>query len=194
MRKSYPCWFWLVCLCGVLVGITGCDEVVDLNLENEGDNDWVGTWSLESVDGQDWGTNIPLIGGDIEDKWVFHDNGTWELEATLTALEETGSFKGTYTITDTTFSMSSPDPEFTTLSDFISIDVTIEITDVEGEVEGEIVGGDGEVNVIEHNVEVEIDVIENPETTGSSTGTWIRDGNILTLTLSNDQVLVFKKL
>ena len=41
--------FWLVSLCTVLVvGITGCGEGED---KTDEENAWVGTWSLESIDG-----------------------------------------------------------------------------------------------------------------------------------------------
>ena len=62
-----------------------------------------------------------------------------------------------YAIADTTFLMSSPDPEFT-LSAIVSSDDSVDSESME------------------------------------ETGTWVRDGNTLTLPLIDGQVVVFKKL
>ena len=45
---------WFVSLCVVLIiGIIGCGGDDDGGDDNgAGDNEWVGTWSLETVDGQ----------------------------------------------------------------------------------------------------------------------------------------------
>lgn len=84
----------------------------------------------------------------------------------MTALseKETAEISGTYSITDTTFSMSSPDPEF-------SLDFSV-------------------------SFEFEDDSLDSEQSSEpkEETGTWVRDGDTLTLTLSNGQVLVFKKL
>lgn len=165
----------------------------------DGDDDpsWTGTWSLQSVDGQDWKDVLALFGGTAEDKWSFHDDGTWDLEITTTLFDvrDTEKVAGTYTITDTTFSISSPYPEFKSLSDFVK--VNLEITDAEVtevEVTDVEVSGVDVIDVEVTDVEVTVEVTENPEATDSSDGTWIRDGNTLTLTLSDGQVLVFERL
>ena len=146
---------WLVSLCVVLgFGLTGCGEDAP---------SWAGTWSLQTVDGQDWRALLLIFGATVEDKWTFHDDGTWEIEMTVTVLgeKETTQSSGTYTITDTTFSISSPDPEF-------SLDMDISIDD-------------------------SLDSEQSSEPK-EETGTWVKDGNTLTLTLSDGQALVFKKL
>ena len=136
----------------------------------DGDDDpsWTGTWSLQSVDGQNWKDVIAVFGGTAEDKWTFHDDGTWDLEITTTLFEITDTEKvaGTYTITDTTFSISSPDLD-SSLSDVVSVEET------------------DDINIPDDSVK-----------SGSmeDNGTWVRDGNTLTLTFSNGQVFVFKKL
>ena len=147
---------WLVCIWAVLsVGLSGCGG---------DDYPWTGTWSLQTVDGENWKLLFALFGATIEDKWTFHDDGTWELEMTVTVLseKETVETSGTYSVTDTSFSMSSPDPEF-------SLDFSISFED---------------------------DSLDSEQSSEpkEETGTWVRDGNTLTLTLSNGQVLVFEKL
>ena len=128
----------------VVFSVTGCGE--------DGPS-WAGTWSLKSVDGQDWRALLVLFGATVEDKWTFHDDGTWDMEITVKILggeTQTEKMAGTYTITETTFTMSSPDPEFSLAPSGDPVD--------------------------------------------EETGTWVRDGSMLTLTLSDGQVLVFEKI
>ena len=89
---------WLVSLCAALtIGIIGCGGDGD----SEGDTDWVGTWSLESVDG----TNIrqqldqfeQLAGAfgqvlkiTFADDWTFNDDGMWHRETTYEVDEGDG--------------------------------------------------------------------------------------------------------
>ena len=75
---------WLVNLYAVLIiGIIGCGRVDD----NNNDNDWVGTWSLEAFDGQTLdqvlekelateGVTISIV----TNNWTFNNNGTLEAE------------------------------------------------------------------------------------------------------------------
>lgn len=65
---------WLVGLCAVLsFGLSGCGG---------DDYPWAGTWSLQTVDGENWKLFLALFGATVEDKWTFHDDGTWEVEMT----------------------------------------------------------------------------------------------------------------
>lgn len=153
----------LIPLALLLAVILGCGDSDDAS-------DLIGSWSLQTYDGQDWKVFARLLGVVIEDKWTFHDNGTWDLQMTFEVLgsKETEQTEGTYSITDTTFSMSSPDPEFR-LSDLF--DISIEVGEPEGDADNSA----------------------EPQST-ENTGTWVRDGNTLTLTLADGKVLVFKKL
>ena len=79
---------WLVSLCAVLIiGIIGCggDESSDDN--GAGDNEWGGTWSLETFDGQTLeqvlekelateGITISIV----TNNWTFNNDGTLEAE------------------------------------------------------------------------------------------------------------------
>ena len=126
---------------------------------------WAGTWSLKSVDDQDWRLLLLLFGAIATDKWTFHDDGTWDMEMTVKVAgeTETETIAGTYSLTETTFTMSSPDPA-------ISLDLTTESTE----------SADDSMSVDSEPFE--------------ETGTWILDGDTLTLTTSDGQVLVFEKL
>ena len=114
---------------------------------------WVGTWSLKSVDGVDWRGLLLLFGATATDKWTFHADGTWDMEMTVKVAGETQTEKmaGTYSLTETTFSMSTTDPDFSSsevaLTDD-SVDVSFSVEPVDG------------------------------------SGTWVLDGDTLTLTLS----------
>ena len=145
---------WLVCAV-LVVGIGGCGS-------DDEDQPWVGTWSLQTIDGENWRLLAAIFGGTVEDKWTFDDDGTWEMELTLTILgeKESSEASGTYTLTDDTFSMATSDPEF-------SLDLSLSI---------------------------EVDDASDSEQSFEITGTWVRDGDTLTLTDSDGQVLVFKKL
>ena len=126
---------------------------------------WAGTWSLKSVDGVDWRGLLLFFGATATDKWTFHADGTWDMEMTVKTAGETqtNTIAGTYSLTETTFTMSSPDPG-------ISLDLTTESTE----------SADDSMSVDSEPFE--------------EMGTWILDGDTLTLTNSDGEVLVFEKL
>lgn len=156
--NKFRSFLWLVSVCVVLnFALSGCGGYDE-------DKPWVGSWNLETVDGENWKLIIAVFGGTIEDRWTFNDDGTWELETTVTILgeKESNTGSGTYTLTDDTYSMVATDPDFV-IFDF---GFTVEV--------------------------VEDDSSDSEST--EETGTWVRDGDTLTLTTSDGQVLVFKKL
>ncbi|MCE2396951.1 hypothetical protein J4G02_20725 [Candidatus Poribacteria bacterium] len=118
---------WLVSLCAVLIiGIIGCNEGGgggggSFGYE-EDDNDWVGTWALETVDGQNWaqflgedGANISIITND----WTFYNDGTLEADVVF-ELEPKGDkvitisnrARGTYTLTDSIYELKFEGTDF----------------------------------------------------------------------------------
>lgn len=72
---------WFLSFCAVLIiGIIGCGG--DDNDADE-DSEWVGTWALETVNGQSFeqdfqedGINVSII----TNNWTFNDDGTLEAE------------------------------------------------------------------------------------------------------------------
>ena len=151
---------WLVSLYVVLtIGIIGCGG-------DDDDNDWVGTWAMETVDGQsfeqsfeeDFGEekiNISIITND----WTFNDDGTIEAEIRVKIEGGQGGTEITATLSQTatgTYSLSGS-----------SYTLTLEIT-------YNLFGGT--------ETETEVD-----------TGIWSREGNTLTLTSDDGEVIVFKK-
>ena len=151
---------WLVSLCAVLIiGITGCGG-------DDDDSDWVGTWSIDTVDGQSYeqafeeeGVKASIVTND----WTFNSDGTMEaelaakFEVTEEGLELSGKVSmkavGTYSLSGSNY--------------------TLTIT-----TEGEGTGFWGEM--------------DGP-TTDEDTGTWSRKGNTLTLNSDDDTTIVFKK-
>lgn len=79
IRRSF---LWLVSICGVLIiGVIGCGS--DDN--GDGDNEWVGTWSLETFDAQTLeqvlekelateGVTVSIV----TNNWTFNNDGTLE--------------------------------------------------------------------------------------------------------------------
>ena len=172
-RQVSLCLLGLVSLCAVLIiGATGCGE--------GDDNEWVGTWALETVDGQNIQAQFEAIKllaqafGETEtdfsytDTWTFDDNGTWHREVTmeLTTVgnRETASFEvmGIYSLSDSNYTVTVTELTVTAKgsSDFWE----------EGDVGPELVD------------------TEIPET-----GTWLRKGDTLTLTSDAGPVLGLKK-
>ena len=164
------CLLLLVSLCAVLIiGVTGCGQ--------DDDNEWVGTWTLETVDGENIQVQFAAIKllleafGETEtdfsyiDIWTFDDDGTWDREVTIeieTAGDrEISSFEimGTYSLSDSNY--------------------TITVNELTVTAEGS------------SDFEEEVDA--GPELGDTETGTWSRNGNTLTLTGDSGQVLGLKK-
>ena len=158
---------WLFSLCAVfIIGITGCGSEDD-------ENEWVGTWAIESIDGES------LEQGFIEDEdfgdadidfsitaneWTFSDDGTMEMELGMKfevkeqgfEFSGQGSMKvvGTYTLSGSNYTLTPIEVEGTGLFE-------------------------GEVGAI------------GP--TDEDTGTWSRSGNTLTLNSDDGSTIVFKR-
>ena len=159
---------WLVSLWTVLIsGIIGCGGDSD----SEVNSDWVGTWSLESVDG----TNIrqqldqfeqlavtfgQLLTITFADEWTFDDDGTWHRETTYEVDEGSGPEAtsiegwGTYSLSGSNYSLT--------------------VTEVTGEVETGAI-----------DIELHFEDLAN--------GTWSINGDTLTLTGDGGSAVSLKK-
>ena len=169
-RQGIICVLGLVSFCTILIiGINGCGE--------DDDNEWLGTWTLETVDGENIQVQFEAIkllleafgetetGFSYTDIWTFDDDGTWDREMTM-EVETAGdreitSFKimGTYSLSDSNYTITVNELTVTAegSSDFL---------------EGSDVGS---------------------ELADTETGTWSIQGNTLTLTGDSGQVLGLKK-
>ena len=149
---------WLVGLYAALtIGIIGCGG-------DDDENDWVGTWHLETIDGENYeqfleedgpeGANVSIV----TNNWTFNSDGTIEVELTLEVEYAEGGSEisakisqqgtGTYSLSDSNY--------------------TLTLTTEEGE--ETLFGG-----------------------TDEDTGTWSRSGNTLTLNSDDGNTIVFKK-
>ncbi len=160
----------LVSLCAVLIiSVTGCGQ--------DEDNEWLGTWTLETVDGESIQAQFEAIKLLLEafqetetnisytDIWTFDDDGTWDREVTLETEiggdRDISAFEvmGTYSLSDSNYT------------------ITVEIFTVTEEGSGDF--------------EEEVDTV--PALGDTETGTWSIQGNTLTLTGDSGQVWVLKK-
>ena len=167
---------WFVSLCAILIiGIIGCGG--DDNEDDE-DSEWVGTWAVETIDGENIQVQFEAIEllaealgeeRDISytDNWTFDDDGTWHREVTM-KVETAGDremasseFMGTYSLSGSNY--------------------TITVNDV-------TVIAEGDVDFLE-----EADAETDFESGDIETGTWSRTGNTLTLTSDAGMVLGLKK-
>ena len=161
---------WLVSICAVLIiGTIGCGG-------DDDDNEWVGTWSLETVDGQNVSAQFEAFkllaaafGETVDisyiDDWIFNGDGTWRREVTLdieTADDrETTSFEvmGTYSLSGSNYTLT-------------------------------VTGGDVQA-LTAAGVEVENETdFDFEEITA---GTWSREGKSLTLNSDDGTTIGFKK-
>lgn len=151
---------WLVTPCVILIiGVVGCGG-------DDDENDWGGTWAIESIDGESYELSLKEeFGGDevdvsiVTNDWTFYDDGTLEVENKIKIEGGQGGSEITATISQNatgTYSLSGS-----------SYTLTLEIT----------------INFLG---EAEIETVED-------TGTWSREGNTLTLTSDDGEVIVFKK-
>ena len=162
---------WFVSLCTVLaIGIIGCGDG-----DGEGDNELVGTWTLESVDGATIQQTIDqfkqlaaAFGQEIEisytEDWTFESDGVWRRASTLVAPNdagevETNSFEatGTYSLSGSNYSI--------TITGTTGVDPT---EDIQADIDFDFA-----------------DIIN---------GTWSRDGSALMLTGVGGTVLGFTML
>ena len=160
--------FWLVSLCATLIiGIAGCGA--------DDDNEWVGTWTLDTVDGVSVDAQFEIIeqfakafGEEIEisytEEWTFDADGMWHRESTLVAPNDDGIAETTSFETTGTYSLSNSN-------------YTRNITSVSG------------YDVSSFDTVEGIDIDED----FSDSGTWLINGNTLTLTSDAGQVFSLKK-
>ena len=151
---------WLVTLCVILIiGVVGCGG-------DDDESDWVGTWSLETVDGQSLeqtsAAEFGELGIDVSivtNSWTFNGDGTVEAEIRAKIEGEGEGVEITATLSQTatgTYSLSGS-----------SYTLTLEIT---------------------------FNLLGGTETqTDEDTGTWSRQGNTLTLNSDDGETTVFKK-
>ena len=156
---------WLVSIWAVLtIGIIGCGA-------DDDDNEWVGTWAMETIDGESLDQDFANDFGDADidlsitaNDWTFDSDGTMEAEFGMQfevneqglAISGEGLMKitGTYSLTGDNYTLTPTNVEGTGL--------------FEGDVE--LVGP-----------------------TDDDTGTWSRSGNTLTLNSDDGSTIVFKK-
>ena len=155
---------WLVSIWAALtIGITGCGG-------DDDDNEWVGTWSLESIDGETLeqvlaeGEELGIDFSIDPNRWTFDDDGTMEVEFGVEFKAEEqgfvisgqGSIKiiGTYSLSGSSYTLTPTEVEGT------------------GLFEG---------------------TLPPIGPTDEGTGTWSREGNTLTLNDADGSTLVLKK-
>ena len=109
---------WFVSLCVVLIiGIIGCNGgggSFGGSYYEDDDNEWIGTWALETVDGQSWAQFLAADGVSasiITNDWTFHNDGSLEVDVVF-ELEPEGkkitisnNARGTYTLTDSIYAL-----------------------------------------------------------------------------------------
>ena len=151
----------LVSIWAVLtIGIIGCGG-------DDDDNEWVGTWAIESIDGENFEQSLGEEGANISivtNSWTFNDDGTMEAELAIKfevkeqglEISGEGSIKmmGTYSLSGSSYTLIPTEVEGTGL--------------FEGDAEP--VGP-----------------------TDEDTGIWSRSGNTLTLNSDDGSTAVLKK-
>ena len=157
---------WLVTLCVILViGMVGCGG-------DDDENEWVGTWEMESVDGQNVEQSFAEGFGDAEtdlsitaNDWTFDSDGMMEVEFGMKFEVKEGGFElsgegsikimGTYTLSGSNYTLTPTELEGT---GFFEGEETISFGDAD-----------------------------------EDTGTWSRSGSTLTLNNDDGSTLVLKK-
>ena len=136
--------FWLVCLFAVLaVGSIGCGGG-----DGEDDNDLVGTWTLESVDGAtiqetiDQFKQLAAAFGQVleisyTEDWTFESDGMWRRASTLVAPNdagevETNSFEatGTYSLSGSNYSITITGTTGEDVTEGVQADIDFDFADV----------------------------------------------------------------
>ena len=158
---------WMVPLYAVLIiGTFGCGR---------DDDNWVGTWSLETVDGESYEQQLAEDTGEeilypsiVTNSWTFNSDGTMEAEVEMKFTGEIDGVDvsasistkamGTYSLLDANYTL-------------IFTSGTTVLTTMEG-------------------IETE-DFTEEEE--DEDTGTWSREGSILRLFSDGGETIVFKK-
>lgn len=157
----------LIVLCAALIiGVIGCGE--------GDDNEWVGTWILETVDGENIQAQFEVIellfeafGEEIDisytDEWTFDNDEIWHRDISLVAPNDDGVVETTSIEATGTYSLSDSN-------------YTISATSVKGY--------DADLDAVE-GIGIEDDYTDS--------GTWLINGDTLTLTSKTGQVFGLKK-
>ena len=100
----------------LIVGLSGCGDDDDAN-------EWVGTWIVETVDGQSAEQfAAEELGIDLANftfNWTFHDDGTWKGEMGLGGIRV--AMTGTYSLSDFNYEITATEnPFFSDLSEDLS--------------------------------------------------------------------------
>ena len=109
----------LIVLCVMLIiGITGCGL-------NE-DNEWSGTWTIESIDGVNFelaDALLEILDISIERFLTFDNDGTWDAEITTEGWGEsvTDSATGDYSLDGSNYVMSGSGDIFLAIKDDVSL-------------------------------------------------------------------------
>ena len=73
---------FITLLAVLIMGLTGCDLLIPAITQPD-DNDWVGTWNLQTIDGESLEQLIQEteINGSVDkNEWTFNSDGTWGAE------------------------------------------------------------------------------------------------------------------
>ncbi len=135
---------WLVSLCAVLaIGFIGCGSG-----DSETDDDLVGTWTLESVDGAtiqetiDQFKQLAAAFGQVleisyTEDWTFESDGMWRRASTLVAPNdagevETNSFEatGTYSLSGSNYSITITGTTGEDVTEGVQADIDFDFADV----------------------------------------------------------------
>ena len=156
--------FAVVTLLFVIFGLGGCDQIVPLIPTEPEENDFVGVWTIHTIDGQTVEETFPVQDevalADSFVIWTFYADGGFELLSGWTpAPDPAGTYvlpqvyfriKGTYTVTGSGYTMTM---------------------------------------MVEESIGF-FDMAEGDET---MSGTWVREGDTLTLTDTDGTVIVLKE-
>lgn len=127
-QQVIPCLFlWLASLCAVfIIGIIGCGDGDSGDANGTDDNGWVGTWSLDTFDGQtleqvleqELGTEGVTV-SIVTNNWIFDDDGTLEAEISFKlgnqggdsaiAITSSTKTKGTYSLSGSNYTLTLED-------------------------------------------------------------------------------------
>ena len=96
---------WLITLYAVLIiGVIGCGS--DEDNEADEDNEWVGTWAVETIDGQNYEMFWTSLGASVvTNNLMFNSDGTWDSEFAFEGLGSTKAM-GTYSLSGSNFTIS----------------------------------------------------------------------------------------
>lgn len=104
IRRSF---LWLVSLCTVLsIGIIGCGR-------DDDNSDWIGTWAVETVDGQAYEQAFEEERGEkasiVTNNWTFNGDGTIEAGVAVRISGEVSSVKmmGTYSLSSSNYTITT---------------------------------------------------------------------------------------